>query len=370
MDLRFPPRYPAEMPSWFAVATPGLEPVVCRELDAMGISGEIVVGGVLFDASLAEGARLSARARTPSRVLLRVGQGSAKSLRALADLVRSVDWSGYLMAGAEIDVTVSTRGSRLSRRDVIAAKARNAIRDATRGYKRQKPARIRQRLQIRIDSDKATLSLDAGGELLHRRGWRQSSVKAPLRENLAAAMLMAAGWEGDEALVDPFCGSGTLPIEAALLAAGRAPWSSRSFAWEEWPGLGGLRPERAGHGRPIAVPIIGSDKEPRAIQCSKENADRARVAVKWSVGNVSAVEAPAHLGLVATNPPYGARLGQRVRGVYHHFGRTLTERFEGWRAIFLAPNDRLACAVHPDVFRLTTFSNGGLRVGVFVIEQV
>lgn len=371
MDLHFPPRYPAAMPSWFAVATPGLEPVVCRELDAMGVSGEIVVGGVQFDAELSEGARLSARVRTPSRILLRVGAGTAKSLQALAGLVRSIDWSGYLMAGAEVDVVVTTRGSRLSRRDVIAAKARNAIRDAIRGYKRGRHhPRVTQRLQIRIESDWATLSLDAGGELLHRRGWRQSAVKAPLRENLAAAMLMAAGWEGDEALVDPFSGSGTIPIEAALLAAGRPPWFSRNFAWEEWPVLGGMRASRDGHGRPVEVPIIGSDKEPRAIQCAMENAARAQVKVDWQLLNVSEVTAPAPLGLVAANPPYGARLGQRVLGVYHHFGRTLVERFEGWRAIFLAPSERLACAVHPDVFQLTNFSNGGLRVGVFVIEEV
>jgi putative N6-adenine-specific DNA methylase len=357
------------MPSWFAVATPGLEPVVARELDAMGISGEVVVGGVQFQASLAEGARLSAAVRTPARIVLRVAEGTARSLQGLADLIRTVDWSGYLMAGAEVDVTVSTRASRLSRRDVIATKARNAIRDATRGFKRRRPPRIPQRLQVRIDSDHVTLSLDAGGELLHRRGWRQSAGKAPLRENLAAAMLMAAGWSGDEALVDPFCGSGTLPIEAALLAAGRAPWSGRSFAWEEWPALEGIRPSRDG-GQPVRVPIIGSDREPRAIQCCLENAERARVTVDWRVLDVSEVQAPAQLGLVATNPPYGARLGQRVRGVYHHFGRTLQDRFEGWRVIFLAPNDRLAGAVHPEVTRLTTFSNGGLRVGVFVIEQV
>ena len=358
------------MPRWFAVATPGLEPVVARELEAMGVSGEILVGGVQFSASVSEGARLSALVRSPSRLLLRVGEGTTRSLRGLAELIRSVDWSGYLMPGAPIDVVVSTRASRLSRRDMIASKARNALRDATRGQRRRRHPRLKQRLQIRIESDRATLSLDAGGDLLHRRGWRLSSVKAPLRENLAAAMLLAAGWAGDEALVDPFCGSGTLPIEGALLATGRAPWAGRSFAWEEWPVLDGARPPRSRRGASLEVPVVGSDREGRAIQCAMENAARAGVEPSWQVLDIAEVAAPAHLGLVATNPPYGARLGQRVRGVYHHFGRTLQERFEGWRAIFLAPNDRLAGVVHPQVARLTTFSNGGLRVGMFIIEEV
>ena len=279
------------MPSWFAVTTPGLEPVVARELDSMGISGEVVVGGVQFEAALLEGARLSATLRSPSRILLRVAEGTARSLRGLADLIRSVDWSGMLMAGAEVDVVVSTRASRLSRRDAIANKARNALRDATRGYQRRRHPRIHQRLQIRIDQDRVTLSLDAGGDLLHRRGWRRSAVKAPLRENLAAAILLTAGWTGDEALLDPFCGSGTLPIEAALLASKRPSWAGRSFAWEEWPALEGARPHK-GRGEPITVPIIGSDREVRAIGCAKENAGRARVNLTWQVSDVSAVKAP------------------------------------------------------------------------------
>ncbi|MEL6348767.1 MAG: hypothetical protein AAFV53_37025 [Myxococcota bacterium] len=361
------------MERWFAVATPGLEPVVARELSAYGISGEVTTGGVSFSADLEAGAELTTLLRSPARLLLRVAGSPVRSLQELARLVRAVGWRSFIPAGAEIDVVVSSRRSRLSRRDIVEKKVHTALKDALRGHRRKRntaPPRMTQRLLVRLDGDQATLSLDAGGELLHRRGWRQEQVRAPLRENLAASILLASGWDGEEALLDPFCGSGTIPIEAALMASERPPWTHRGFAWEEWPALESVRPPRT-RGEPIQAIIVGSDHDERSIGISQSNAERARIrGIRWTHRDVMDIEPPSSSGLVVANPPYGQRLGQRIRGVYVRFGQSLAERFVGWRAAFLSPNDRLARAVHPTAARLTTFSNGGLRVGLFIIEQV
>ena len=359
---------PPQIHEWFAVATPGLEPVVHRELVTLGVAGVVSTGGVSFEATLEQGASLTGVVRTPSRVLLRIVQGRARSLHQLASLIRSVDWAELVTPGSQIDVAVTARRSRLSRREAIGKKVVHAINDVIRSGPRHLP-KLAQRVVVRIEEDFAIVSLDAGGELLHRRGWRQRGGAAPLRENLAASMLVAAGWTGQQALLDPFCGSGTIPIEAAQLACGLHPTHCRGFAWQAWPALSKHRPQKFRRTK-TGVVIVVSDKEASTLTIATDNARIAEVDVKWNHLDVKDIEPPARVGLVATNPPYGRRLGQRVRGVYVHFGRSLQDRFTGWSAIFLAPNRQLAQAVHPHSERLTTFANGGIRVGLFVIASV
>lgn len=353
------------MPTWTAIAPPGLEPVVARELTLCDVSGQVEPGGVSFDAPLTAGALLAARLRCPSRLLCVVARGKARSLDELAVLVRKVDWAPFLVRGSEPEVSVNSRQSRLHFTGAIERKVGFALKDACRGL-RPGPASP-QRVQVRIDDDLATVSIDAGGELLHLRGWRLSAGKAPLRENLAACMLLAAGWAGDEALVDPFCGAGTLPIEAALLACDRPPWTDRRFAFETWPALARAKLRREANPVRSGVPILGADHHAESLLKAADNARRARVDVQWLHMDVARLEAPAPTGLVVANPPYGDRLGQQVQGVYTAFGRTLRERFGAWRAIFLAPDRALATRVHRDAERVTVFSNGGIKVGLYAL---
>jgi putative N6-adenine-specific DNA methylase len=366
------------MPAWTAIAPPGLEPVVARELTELGWTVEIEPGAVTFEAPLLEGAPLAGRLRSPSRLLLQVGKGAVRSLEEAAVLVRKIDWSPYLHPRAEVIVGVSSKGSRIHRDDTLKKKVENALKDALRpllgrsSTQRFRP-KVSQRIQMRVVEDRAWVSIDAGGDdLLHRRGWREATGKAPLRENLAAAMLLAAGWTGDEPLVDPFCGGGTLPIEAALLAAGRPPGVGRSYAFEEWPVLLGTRwrgeGAKGGGRRGEAPIIIGADHDAEAIQAAMANAQRAGVSVQWFHQDVRELEAPAPFGLVVANPPYGLRLGQNVGGMYTTFGNTLRDRFSGWRALFLTSDPAMARRVSPRVERLTHFSNGGIPVGLYAVE--
>jgi putative N6-adenine-specific DNA methylase len=361
--------------SWFAVVAPGLEAIAVRELRGLmpQHSFQSVPGGVQFEASQAEGAALTLRCRTPARILAVIGRGRVRSWEDLRALVARVDWKPWFDPRASVEVAHSAEDSRLHDRQTCASVVTAALQQASRaarhlGVHRPWP-RMAQRVSVRISGEEATISVDAGGELLHIRGWRQSQGKAPLRENLAASLLHAAGYSGDGALVDPFCGAGTICIEAALLASGRLPGRGRWYACEEWPGLDRqpwkprISPTRLAHA------IVGLDKEPRAITAAMENAERAKVeGLEWRHLDVAELEAPAPAGVLVTNPPYGLRLGQDVRGVYATFGRVLRERFTGWRALFLSPSPDLASAVDRRVERVTFFSNGGERVSAWGIE--
>lgn len=356
---------------WYAVAHPGLEPVVARELEGLGIQGSIHPGGVRFEAALADGATLVTRLRTPSRLLLELVSGPARSAEELTALVKRVPWKQYLLPDAKIEVKASTKESRLHFAESVEKKVAWLAREALKGpriVERTPRASVGQRITVKIEADRGTVSLDAGGELLHFRGWRAEQGPASIRENLAAAMLFAAGWTGDEPLVDPFCGSGTICIEAALLASGRSPYTKRTFAWQEWPALATHRPKPP---KPTAVdvPILGSDRDGRVLAAALANAERAGVDVKFSRVDVADLGPPGPIGLVVTNPPYGKRLGEGSEGrAYQAFGETLRGRFEGWRALFLAPTPELASRAHRDARRLLTFSNGGVKVGMYALE--
>ncbi|MCB9777130.1 MAG: hypothetical protein H6742_01035 [Alphaproteobacteria bacterium] len=358
------------MPTFLAAIAPGLEPVVQRELADHGIRSHAEPGQVRCELTLQQGAPLAAVLRTPGRWQVEVARGPARSLEQLAVLVRRVDWSPFLRPGDAVTVKATTQRSRLRFADAIEKKTALAVRDATSRARNRGGASVPVR--VHIADDEAVLSVDCGGELLHRRGWRQATAKAPIRENLAAALLVMAGWNGDEALVDPFCGAGTLPIEAVRLARGLPPGVGRDYAFTTFPAV--RHKESRAHGQPLLVPIVGSDRNPGAVAAASDNAARARVRVDWRQLDVADIEPPAPTGLVISNPPYGVRVGERdgghadMAGIYASFGRVLRERFEGWRALFLAPHERLALRVHRDAAQLTAFKNGGIRVGVWAVE--
>jgi putative N6-adenine-specific DNA methylase len=356
--------------TWTATTSPGLEAVVDRELRQFSVEGQLQPGAISFEASQAQALELALKARTPTRILQVIGRGPAHSGDQLMKLIRSLDWSGHLFRDSTVKLAVSFRESNIRHKQALERKVSRALREVQRGLKRHGRLKLTQRLQVRVVDNEAQLSLDAGGELLHRRGWRQDTGRAPMRENFAASLLVAAGWTGDEPLVDPFCGVGTIPIEATLIASGRSPHLGRAFAFLEWPGLVDAPALPTKPTAPTKAPalIIGSDKEQQAIERSQANASRAAVNIDWQVQDVAALGSPASTGLIVTNPPFGRRLGNDVGGVYAAFGRSLRAEFQGWRVLFLAPRLALAQKVHRRCERLTTFQMGGSRVGVYVLE--
>ena len=232
---------------------------------------------------------------------------------------------------------------------------------------------------VRLLHDRCTVSADTSGALLHRRGWRQATAKAPMRETLAAALLAASGWDGSGPLVDPLCGSGTIVIEGALMARGIAPGAKRRFAVERWPGvpptLGAwVRSELAGRGAVATLPhSIGTDRDEGAIRAAEDNAERAgiRRISTLAVSALSAVEfPPAERGWVVTNPPYGVRVGEvdRVRNLWARLGQVLRERAPGWRVTLLSPDAALERQLGIRVRMVAQTTNGGIPVRVVTGE--
>jgi putative N6-adenine-specific DNA methylase len=234
-----------------------------------------------------------------------------------------------------------------------------------------RPDESSQLILARLDHDELVISLDSSGELLHQRGYRLATAKAPLRETLAAAMLLGAGWDGSTPLIDPFCGSGTIPIEAALIARRIPPGWLRRFAFELWPGFEPAAWQRvkaraAGEilsGAPAL--ILGSDRDQGAIAAAATNAERAGVSadIQFVCQALSRVNPPTPSGWLVTNPPYGVRVGEaaRLRDLYARLGQ-VARREAGWSAGLLVSDLRLARHSGLEFSEVWRSRNGGIPV--------
>ncbi|MEP6779739.1 MAG: hypothetical protein ABJC26_07600, partial [Gemmatimonadaceae bacterium] len=237
-------------------------------------------------------------------------------------------------------------------------------------------AKLPQLIIVRFDHDECTISADSSGALLHRRGWRQAVAKAPLRETLAAVLITASEWDRTSALVDPFCGSGTIGIEAALRARNVAPGLARAFAMESWPEINaGLLNsiKRDAHAEVRAkadLKIILSDRDAGACAAAKSNAERAGVLEQVVIENhsLSETELPkiAASGFVVTNPPYGVRVSgaHDLRSLYQRLGDIMREGGSGWHLTMLAAERALAAQTKLKLETKIRTTNGGLPVFV------
>jgi 23S rRNA G2445 N2-methylase RlmL len=301
-----------------AVCAPGLERCLGGELHALGIGPTRPIrGGMTFTATPRQLYAANVWLRTASRVVVRVARFRAATFADLERRARDVDWSPWISGAVRPELRVTSHGSRLYHTGAIAERFVRVIPGAAAD-----PAVRAQLVVVRIAKDMVSVSIDASGENLHRRGWRLATAKAPLRETLAAAMVLASGWDRSSPFVDPLCGSGTVAVEAALLASGRAPGAHRGFAFEHWPSFQPgtwasvredvRRAEQAAIGRE-PVTIVAADRDAGAVRITAENAARAGVTELLTVKRASLAESlaalPAPPGWLVTNPPYGARVG-------------------------------------------------------------
>jgi putative N6-adenine-specific DNA methylase len=363
----------------YAITPPGVESVTARELVGLGVEpGAMEPGGVSFRGGPAALYTANLELRTASRVLVRIGSFRAASFRELERRAGRISWERFLAGDTLPAFRVTSRKSRLyhqgaveERLERIAENGRNEPRTGENGT---------QLFVVRLFRDECTISVDSSGELLHRRGYRLDVGGAPLRETLAAALLLESGWDGRAPLADPFCGSGTIPIEAALIARSIAPGLRRGFAFERWPECDAaawarIRTSAESRVRERAPgPILGADRDGRAIQAAEENAARAAVSADVELRRepVAGFHPPGRSGYIVTNPPYGVRVGERgkLRGLYVQFGRMVRERCPGWQVTLLSPRRELEHATGlPFRSRLLT-SNGGLRVRVVRTDMV
>jgi putative N6-adenine-specific DNA methylase len=231
---------------------------------------------------------------------------------------------------------------------------------------------------VRMDHDECTISVDASGELLHRRGYRKAVGRAPLRETLAAAMLVGVDWDARSPLVDPMCGSGTIAIEAATRARRIAPGLKRRFAAERWPesdanDWSAARATSEARVLPSAPgPIIASDRDAGAIEAAIANAERAGVGadITFTQRTLSALDVPPGPGLVISNPPYGVRVGEtaELRDLFARLGQVAREKCAGWRVALLSADRALEAQTALPFREVLQTSNGGIAVRLIVAD--
>jgi putative N6-adenine-specific DNA methylase len=375
-----------------ATTTPGLEHLLAAEVAALGHEPVVSEGGVEFDADTAGLARALVGLRTAHRVTVRLATFKARTFAELERHADAVDWSRVLTTGAVVHFRITSKKSRLYHEDGIAERLERAV---ARRIERTSAVRAAsaaedleadvtqlptvQRFVVRLFRDEVTISADASGGLLHRRGWRQEVAKAPLRESLAAAMLIGVRWDGSTPLHDPFCGSGTIAIEAALLARRMAPGRARRFAAERWPSMGvaaltAARESARSEELPSAgVRISGSDRDSGAVAAARANAERAGVAADVEFGQATVSELPADhgTGLIITNPPYGVRVSERdaLRNLYASLGTVMRQRRPDWQFAMLSAAPMLDAQLKLTLREVWRTTNGGIPVRLVTRDE-
>src|SRR5258705_8989682 len=400
-----PPPFPAARFQSFAPTAPGLESIAAGELKALGVRGHQEVGGVAFGGELERVYEANLWLRTASRVVVRLGQFHASTFYELERHSKKLPWPDFLPESGAVEVRVTCRKSKLYHSDAVAERVLSAIAGAApRSIELRAATSVgdddggdgetgtgdgagqargpTQLFIVRIVHDQVEISADSSGELLHRRGYRKEVAKAPLRETLAAAMVLASGWRSGEPLLDPMCGSGTIPVEAAMLARGIAPGAQRRFQFMNWPTFDERRWNAIlDNARTSATRsserISGSDRDAGAIGAARRNAERAGVAdtIHFSdkaisdwIANLDDIENGA--GWVLTNPPYGIRIGEGedLRNLYARLGAELKTK-PGWRLGVLTSDTGLIGQTGLSMVSRFDTRNGGIPVSFMVSEK-
>lgn len=304
----------------FTVCQPGLEAITLDEVTRLGVQARATHGGVIGSMTWAQVALANLHLRTATRVLVRLGRFDATDFNGLSVGLRRIDWGAWLAPDADVEISVASVASKLYHTGAIEERVREVV-----GFGGGAP----QRLSVRIANDLVILSLDSSGSPLYMRGWRDEAVDAPIRESLAAALVLWSGWDGKAPLVDPCCGSGTIAIEAAMWARRIAPGRNRGFAVQEWPAARSVDWDKlldaaAADERPLTASISASDVDTDAVAVALRNAERAGVSIDLrTVDAASRANEPrgAKPGWVVTNPPYGNRVGGDLKAIYGAIGR-------------------------------------------------
>ena len=360
----------------FLATAPGLESVLCDEARANGFRApKAVPGGVRIEGRWHDVWRANLVLRGASRVLARLDAFRVTRLTDLEKHARKVEWRAVLRTDVPVRVEATCARSRIYHSGAAAERIGKAIREVVNAHASSEDE-TEVCVRVRIEADLCTLSVDTSGELLHKRGFKEAVAKAPMRESLAALFLRQCGYVGTEPVVDPMCGSGTFVIEAAEIAAGLAPGRARHFAFEQLATFDAARWQqmREAAAAKAATPdarFYGSDRDANAIAMSRANAERAGVdrLTDFQQRAASALAPPdGPPGLVIVNPPYGARIGERkkLQPLYRALGRTLRDKFAGWRVGLITADAALAQATDlPFEPPGPPVAHGGLRVTLF-----
>ncbi len=384
--------------SYFCPCPRGLEAALAEELQEIASDSTTlkvhnqVPGGVHCSGQLTDAMRINLHSRIASRVLLRIAHGSYANENHIYDLALAAPWENWFGVDHTIRVDVTAIKSPLKSLEFITLKIKDAICDRFRDREGKRPSVNTRAPDMRIsgflDARTFTLYLDTSGEPLFKRGWRQETGDAPLRENLAAGLLRTAGWKPGVPLLDPMCGSGTLLIEAAQMLAGIPPGANRHFGFEKFHGFRAedwqaIRDAVPAPAIPPEINLFGSDISGDMLVMTRNNLQRAGIPFEIPLKQIDAQEIKPpteQAGLLIANPPYGERIG--VRGdrqqapdelavaFFSAFGSTLKSRFAGWTVCLFTADLSLPRMLRLKESKKTPFFNGAIECRLFRFEMV
>ena len=373
------------MEQFFASSPRGLEPLLAAELASLGAQRvQEVPGGVAFSGDWRVCYAANLWSRLASRILWRIAEFDYAGEDDLYEAARKVDWLRLFTVERTLRVNVSAQKSPLKSLDFATLRIKDAVCDRFRETLGDRPNIDRANPDVRVhaflEAARGAFYLDTSGEPLFKRGWRAGAGEAPLRENLAAGILQLSGWKPEEPLLDPMCGGGTLLVEAAAMARGRAPGASRRFGFEklkifnaslwEREKRDSLKPRNT----PKTLQIFGSDNDPRVLGDARRNIAAAGVDrwVKLEQADILERAAPAAAGVMVANPPYGERIGskEKLALFYPKLGSALKKNFAGWRCHFFTADLRLPKLVRLQPARRVPLYNGALECRLFEIPIV
>ncbi|MDX5299056.1 MAG: bifunctional 23S rRNA (guanine(2069)-N(7))-methyltransferase RlmK/23S rRNA (guanine(2445)-N(2))-methyltransferase RlmL [Gammaproteobacteria bacterium] len=377
---------------FFVTCPKGVEYLLEDELKALGLEPiRQAPAGVWARGTLESGYRVCLWSRLANRVVLHLAELDAPDADALYEGAVRVPWSDHLAADGSFRIDFSGTNPGIRNSHFGAMRVKDALVDAMRSPSGARPSVSLEnpdvRIQVHLDRERALVGLDLSGESLHRRGYRQEGALAPLKENLAAALLVRAGWPALAAqgadLVDPMCGSGTLLVEGAMMAMDRAPGLDRAFGFERWLGhvpalwrrlLDEAR-ERAEQGQiRCSSRFWGFDMDGRVVATARRNAQRAGLAaciqIEQALLDDFRMPSENPMGLVITNPPYGERLSERpaLDALYHRLGEQVRTQAQGWRFAVFTSVPELGHALGLRVERKYKLFNGKLPAQLLIFQ--
>lgn len=384
--------------SFFCPCPRGLEAALAEEINDIAHQSKTlkvhnqVPGGVHCSGELTDAWRLNLHSRIASRVLMRIAHGSYVNENDIYDLALAAPWEDWFDVDHTIRVDLTAIKSPLKSLEFTTLKVKDAVCDRFRDLTSKRPSVNTRTPDMRIaaflDARTCTMYLDTSGEALFKRGWRQETGDAPLRENLAAGLLRVSGWKPGVPLFDPMCGSGTILIEAAQILAGIPPGARRSFAFEKFHGFdhqawlaikGNFTPQPL----PSTPTIFGSDISGDMIVMTRNNLQLAGIQFDVPLKQIEAqqVQPPTSTpGVLLTNPPYGERIGVRgdhtqepdalAAAFYSALSTTLKQRFAGWQVFFFTADLGLPKMLRLKESRKTPFFNGALECRLFRFDMV
>ena len=361
-----------------ATAAMGLESIVAKEVKELGYECQVENGKVIFKGDETAIARANMWLRTADRIKILVGEFKAYSFDELFENTKKLPWEDFLPVDAEFPVQGKSVKSKLySVPDCQAIVKKSIVERLRTAYKRTSwldETGPLFKIEVAIHKDVASITLDTSGQGLHKRGYRIGQGEAPLKETLAAALIQLTTWNPDRPFVDPFCGSGTIAIEAALIGQNIAPGFNREFLSEEWP----LMPagvwektrleaeDLANYDQPLE--ILGTDIDHRMIEVSKENALEAGLGelVKFKQMQVRDFTSELEYGIIVGNPPYGERLGERkeVEKMYQEMGRAF-EKLDTWSVYMLTSHENFEQCYGKQATKKRKLFNGFIRTDYY-----